>query len=117
MRFVAVGASAALVHYLVVVALVESMQWPVLLANIMAFLVAFCVSFSGHAYFTFSRSKRSVRESLPRFFITASCAFIVNEMLLYFLLSLGWPYQISLILVLLLVAAGTYLVSKYWAFR
>lgn len=117
LRFVMVGACAAAVHYCTVVILVEWGQWPVLVANVVAFLIAFCVSFSGHAYLTFSQKKHRIAHALPRFFLVASCAFAINEILLYGLLSLGLPYQLALIMVLLFVAAGTFVVSKYWAFR
>lgn len=128
LRFIAVGGCAAAVHYMVVLLCVEYFQIAVLLANVVAFLLAFCVSFSGHAYFTFHPTAfnnttdailptQQFKKTLPRFFLVAVSAFVCNEMLLYFLIKhLNWPYQLALAGVLITVAGATYIVSKYWAF-
>ncbi len=129
LRFIAVGGCAAVVHYIVVLLCVEYFQIAVLLANVVAFLLAFCVSFSGHAYLTFYPAELSnvsdaiwpmqrFKKTLPRFFIVAVSAFACNEMLLYFLIKhIDWPYQFALAVTLMAVAGVTYIVSKYWAFN
>lgn len=120
-RFILVGIGAATVHYLCVLLLVESISLPVLIANIIAFLIAFCFSFIGHAYLTFTQKQNIrllIKYSLPRFFSISVSAFLCNELLFFFLMQYGtWPYQISLALVLVIVAGGTYLASQYWAFQ
>ena len=129
LRFIVVGGCAAMVHYMVVLLCVEYFQIAVLLANVGAFLLAFCVSFSGHTYLTFHPTELSntsgeilprqrFKKALPRFFIVAVSAFVCNEMLLYFLINhLAWPYQLALAVALITVASVTYIVSKYWAFH
>ena len=51
--FLIVGASAALVHFLVLISIVNFTTMSPAWANVFAFLVAFVVSFTGHFYLTF----------------------------------------------------------------
>jgi putative flippase GtrA len=116
-KFMLVGAFAALVHFLVVILLVEFFFLNPLFANFFAFLIAFCVSFTGQRLFTFANSNKTIRQSLLPYFVISLTSFVCNELLLslaIYLLHL--PYQLALILVLLVVAIGTFFSSKYWAF-
>src|SRR5580704_12729023 len=83
--FTAIGISAALIHILTVLCLVKYVQFSPLIANVFAFLLAFNLSFLGHKYLTFSNLHDQKELSLPHFFLVASSAGIINE-LLYFLL-------------------------------
>ena len=62
-KFVIIGGIAACVHFLVVILFVELLNLNPLIANIIAFLVAFCFSFSGQRLFTFASSNKSIKES------------------------------------------------------
>lgn len=116
-RFVLVGGAAASTHLLVVAVLVQGLQWPPLMANIVAFLLAFWVSYGGHALLTFAQSGVAHRQALPRFFVVACGSFVANELLYFAALRwLSWHYLVSLFLVLLIVAVGTFVSSKLWAF-
>ena len=117
LRFVLVGGSAAATHLLIVWVLAQGAQWPPLGANVVAFLVAFWVSYGGHFLLTFADAGAAHRQALPRFFIVACSAFVVNELLYVVALRwLGWHYLISLLAVLVIVAVGTFVSSKLWAF-
>jgi len=117
LRFILVGGAAASTHLLMVALLVQGLQWPPLSANILAFLLAFWVSYGGHALLTFAHTGVAHRQALPRFFVVACGAFVVNELFYFTALRwLPWHYLISLFLVLLLVAVGTFVSSKLWAF-
>lgn len=116
--FVLVGGGAATVHFLCVILLFELFGIAVLIANIFAFLVAFCFSFLGQHFLTFAQSNQAFFSALTRYFLIALLSFIANELLLlvalqYFDLS----YLIALPVIVLLVAVGTFLVSKRWAFQ
>jgi putative flippase GtrA len=115
--FVLVGCAAAAVHWGVVVGLVEHAGWRPLVANVLGWLVAFVVSYSGHHQLTFRRSGASVASSAPRFFLVSALGFAVNEASYALLLGVsGWRYDIVLGAVLVAVAAFTYLLSRHWAF-
>ena len=108
LQFVAVGGAAAATHLLVVAALVQGFAMPPLVANVLAFLVAFVVSYGGHAMLTFAGQQAPHRSALPRYFLVACGSFALNE--------LHWHYWWSLVGVLLLVAVITFVAAKFWAF-
>jgi putative flippase GtrA len=115
--FVAVGCAAAAVHLAVVVLLVSGLgQWP-LLANVVGWLVAFVVSFSGHWLLTFAHRSAPWWRAARRFFAVSLAGFAVNETSYAVLLRWSpWRYDVLLALVLLGVAVVTYLLSSRWAF-
>ena len=115
--FIAVGCLAAAVHWSVVVALVERMAWLPLWANIVGWLVAFCVSFGGHHHATFKGHGAPLAASAMRFFAVSAAGFAVNEAAYAALLRFsGQRYDVVLGAVLVAVAFVTYLASRHWAF-
>lgn len=117
LRFGVVGVSAMAVHMASAVALVELGLAP-LLANVIAFLLAFQVSYFGHRLWTFDARAQAHGQTLPRFFAVALSSFAVNEGLFALLLAYTpLPYWLSLGMVLLAVAAGTFVLSRQWAFK
>jgi putative flippase GtrA len=115
--FGAVGASAAAVHFGVVVLAVNHLELAPLLANVLGFVLAFCVSFVGHHRLSFAAQQASGRQALPRFALVALLGFGSNELMYAVLLELGVEYRLALFLVLLAVAAMTWLLSRHWAFK
>src|SRR5690554_101079 len=117
LRFIAVGVSALLTHWLVVILLVSAASLPPLVANVFAFLVAFNVCYFGHRHLTFNAGERSHRQTLPRFATVAASSFLVNEALYWLLLNFTpLRYDLAMLLVLGTVAGMTYLLGKFWAF-
>lgn len=118
LQFVLVGGTAAATHLAVVGLLVVLLGMPPLAANVLAFLVAFVVSYNGHALFTFSAARARGWPVVARFFAVACLSFVANELLYYIALNwLHWHYFWSLAAVLVLVAVGTFVMSKFWAFK
>jgi putative flippase GtrA len=116
--FIAVGCSAAAVHLGTVMALVSGTGWPPLAANVIGWLVAFCVSFGGHWHLTFPASGAPLLRAAGRFLLVSLTAFVANESLYALLLRLTTiRYDVLLFFVLLAVAVMTYLLSARWAFR
>ena len=117
MRFGVVGVTAMCVHLLVVALLVPLGLAP-LIANVAAFLVAFQVSYFGHARWTFKVSDPNNKKHQIKFFSVAVLSFILNETSYSLLLNwLHWHYLISLAMVLVAVAVVTFVLSRLWAFR
>ena len=117
-RFGAVGAAAALTHFVVAVSAVRwggvLPQW----ANVIGFGVAFVVSFLGQWRWTFRSADAPWRRALPSFFLIAVSSFLLNA-LAYQLLLTYTPlrYDVALAIVLVAVAALTFVLSRVWAFR
>lgn len=114
-RFGAVGVAAMAVHWLVVALLVPLGMAP-LLANAIAFAVAFNVSYHGHRNWTFVATTPHAT-TFGRFLGVALLSFALNEALYYALLQRGVEYRLALAIVLVAVAALTFVLSRYWAFR
>ena len=118
MWFLLVGGAAALTHLGVFVWLSQtSTLWPEI-ANAVGFVVAFGVSFIGHRWLSFADAGTRVLQSLWRFGATALAGFACNEgvfMLLHRVL--GWPGLPALVAALIVAAAQTFLLGRFWAFR
>ncbi|MBU6435888.1 MAG: GtrA family protein [Betaproteobacteria bacterium] len=116
--FVLTGASAAAVHLGVVALLVQHFGWAPAVANVGGFAVAFWVSFAGHFWLTFRGAGAHWVAAALRFAAVAIGAFVVNQLAYVWLLARTPPqwYLAVLAAVLLAVAAGTFVLSRGWAF-
>ena len=115
--FIVVGCTAALVHLGVVIVLVRFFAWAPLWANPLAWLIAFCASFSGHWLLTFRNRRKRLGKSVIRFFTLSTAGFLINQLLYASLLDVSkLRFDVILALVLMLVAIATYFLSSWWAF-
>lgn len=115
--FILVGSTAALVHFLTVILLVETLHVAPLVANIGGWLCAFTVSYGGHFLLTFADHGAPMLQSAGRFFLLSAAGFALNESAYAVLLHASrLPYYFLLALILVGVAALTYLLSRHWAF-
>jgi putative flippase GtrA len=115
-RFGIVGVIAMIAHFTLVVVFVNLSVAP-LLANVIAFLGAFQISYWGHVSWSFAEAEAPRRNSLKRFFMVATSSFLLNEILFAALLEFTHlTYQTSLIIVLTFVAGLTFFLSRHWAF-
>lgn len=116
--FIAVGCAAGAVHFGAVVLLVEWLGASPLLANVLGWLLAFVVSFTGQSRLTFRSHGTHWTVALPRYFAVSLSGFVLNEA--GYALLLHWtalPYDLALGLVLVAVAVMTFLLGSRWAFR
>lgn len=118
LRFLIIGGLAFTVHFLFVKQCVGFWNIHPLLANVLAFCLAFQVSYWGHYKWTFEASHLPYKETLFRFLVVACTGFLLNETLYAMLLQMtALSYDISLVLVLIITAVLTFVFSKFWAFR
>ena len=133
--FLIVGATAAGVHFLVLVSIVSFTATSPAWANVIAFLVAFIVSFLGHFYFTFRQSgiddynsysstsnhdkKNNTLHALVKWFASSTTGFIANQGL--FVLGLNWfgerYYMLIWLVVTSVITVMTFALGKLWAFK
>ncbi|MEO8465314.1 MAG: GtrA family protein [Gammaproteobacteria bacterium] len=114
--FGAVGATAFLVHFAIVMVTVPLGVAP-LLANVFGFLAAFAVSFVGHGRWSFPAEGRPVAPALRRFVAVAVSGFVLNEIAYAVLLrATALDYRVALFIVLCGVAGLTWVAGRYWAF-
>lgn len=116
--FTLIGAMAAAVHYVVAVGLESGFAVAPAWANVIGFVFAFPVSYVGHSKLSFAQHTASHRQALPRFLAIALTSFFGNQLLLLSALTwLGWPFWLTLAIVMVIVAFLTYALSRYWAFQ
>lgn len=138
--FLMVGASAALVHFSVLVSVVHFFSISPAWANVTAFLVAFMVSFTGHFYLTFrhpvrddttytntnldkqnsgSFIKKNTLQALIKWFTSSAIGFVINQAL--FVLGLHWfgerYYMLIWLVVTAIITVMTFALGKLWAFK
>lgn len=115
--FILVGSTAALIHLLTVIVLVEKMQFAPLVANVGGWMCAFVFSYGGHQLLTFADHDAPVLQSASRFLLLSAAGFAINEAAYAILLHTSrLPYQFLLAIILVCVAVVTYLLSRHWAF-
>lgn len=116
--FVAVGCAAAATHWLVVVFVVSFVGYAPLIANVIGWLIAFGVSFLGHYQLTFKPQHAPLFRSARRFFAVSALGFSINELSYAYLLhTTTLRYDVLLALILIGIAAVTFILGRFWAFR
>ncbi len=112
-NFFGVGAVATVVHLTVALTLSSMTAINPFVINLLAFSLAFPVSFWGHKHLTF-KSEGSIK----RFFILAFSGFILNNFILTSLyLRSTISHSLMLCLSTLLTPFLTYWGARLWAFR
>ena len=116
--FCVIGGVASLINFVVLVFIVECFHWQPLPANIIAFFIAYQISFFGHHYATFrGKATASKRKVWVKFLVVALFSFVLNEGLFaLFLLIIPW-YPLALFFTLASVPPITFVLAKLWAFR
>lgn len=112
LRFIAVGAAATATHMAVATALYAWMQGRyIALANFIAWLVAFGVSFWGHQRVTFKR-----QTTLSRFLLMSLTGLAINYLTLGVLLLTPLPPLLAMLAAIATAAAATYVLAKLHTF-
>lgn len=115
-RFAIIGIIAAIVHIGIALLLVRFTGMNPFLANAIAFLTAFLVSFFGQYYWTF-RCSGDPRRAMVRFFGLSLSGFVVNNAVLGILLESGkLSVYVAMFLAACVIPVFTYLVSRLWIF-
>ena len=116
--FVIVGCTAAATHWAIAVACVAWGQMAPLIANVVGWLVAFGVSFTGHYRLTFRHQHAPLLRAAVRFFGVSALGFAVNEIAYATLLEVTTlRYDVLLALVLIGIAGMTFILGRFWAFQ
>lgn len=118
-KFAIVGIAATLTHAAVATSLLESNILSAFPANTGGFISAFCVSFAGHYYWSFShiRSERGMMRAMARFLVVALSGFALNTAILALWLQLTpWPELVGILFAIAIVPGLTFAAARLWAF-
>ncbi|NUE66886.1 GtrA family protein [Snodgrassella sp. ESL0253] len=117
--FTLVGGAAAAMHFFCLLLLVQYAQLVPVLANPLAFLCAFVISFMGHYHLTFSQTHYSWFQALWRWLCSAVVGFGLNQIL--FMAGIKWfgnqAYWWLWIIVTIIVTVLSFILGKFWAFN
>ena len=116
-RFAQIGVLSACVHFLVLWVALSYTKLAPLLANFVAYSIAFLVSFFGHFKWTF-QSKEPKLRAFIKFVLISFTAFLLNSGVLLILLITAWfvPF-LAAFMAFLFSSVFIFLASRYWAFR
>ena len=120
-RFLMVGGLATAVHVVLFAIFIEGFLLSPLLANLVAKTFAFAVGFTGHLLWTFSAAGGHLRSGWRaialKFLIASGVGLALNSAVVYSVVEvLGLPYTYAVVLMISVVPATVFALSKYWAF-
>ena len=119
-KFGAVGITATLAHTLIFISTLRLLGWPEQISNLVAFIIAFALSWSGHYFWTFQTGgwQTGGWQTMPRFVAVALAGYLLNALFVFIIITkLGWPDFYVLPLMLLITPIMTFLLARYWAFK
>lgn len=119
--FLIIGSLNAVVHFLSLIFFVQILNIQPLIANILAFLVAFIFGFTAHFKITFQtvQNKGHWTESLRKWFMSSILGFLLNQGIFASgIYIFGQQYYIIIwIIATGLVTICTFILAKFWAFK
>ena len=118
-KFALVGSVVALIHLSILHLMVNSDLLKPLMANAIAFIISFMVSYTGQSLWTFNHKQHNHKSAASRFLVTQLfCSFALNQGLYALLLEFTTlHYLLASVIVLVTVPLATFSLSKYWAFK
>ena len=117
LKFCVIGGLATLVHLVVGLSLIYSGLYPAL-ANTIAFVTAFLVSFIGHISFSFAHQGSLFTRALWRFGLVGLVGFGINQNMLFVLIAFSLhSAPTALVFSTICAAVVTFVLCRSWAFQ
>lgn len=115
--YVLVGCAATLVHYTMLVVLVETTSLAAAPATFIGAISGAVVSFMLNHNVTFSRNNAHTQTALMRFLVTAAGGAAVSAALVWMCVQLfSWHYLVAQTLATVLLLLLTYQINRRWSF-
>ncbi len=116
-RFGVIGATATLIHVLVVLVMVESDLLAPRSANLAGFAVSVGFNYLGNHRWTFGRAGRHAHH-LSRFLPTALAGLLLSQSIVHVVVHmLIWDYRIALATIVVAVPSLTFALNRWWVFK
>jgi putative flippase GtrA len=116
LRFVGVGGLATALHYLILVALVNSAGLDATLASSAGYALSTMFNYALNRHLTF-RSRRSHGSALPRFLLLAIVGLAINTATVWLLVQqFALHYLVAQIVATALTLCWNFIAARYWAF-
>jgi putative flippase GtrA len=115
-KYGTVGIAASMLHIASALVFYTAAGMPAALANAMAFLLSFAISFMGNYRWTFA-STEAKSATLSRFFLLSVACFLLNQTLVVLAMTLiRLPFGVSVTLATLAASVAGFLGSHRWVF-
>lgn len=116
LTFGVVGVAASLLHFVAADVTMRVFGVPILLANLIGFILAIGLSYVGHYKLTF-QSSADHKVSVPKFVITAVTGYFINNIVLIILINItGLELSLFILIAIGVSAVVVYLISNRWVF-
>ena len=116
-RFCMVGGVTAVIHYGVLLTLVECFHWQSTLGSSVGFVVAVVCNYAMHYSWTFA-AEVTHQYSLSRYLVMVGTGFFLNAGVMYSATEwLGVQYVIAQLVALVIVLGWNFTVANRWVFR
>lgn len=115
-RFAIAGGIATLVHYAVLVALIEWAQVRPVIATTIGYGIGVLVSYALNRRYTFN-SDAPILSSFPKYALLYGVGMVLNGVIFAAILTLGAPYILAQICATAIVLVWNFLGARYVAFR
>jgi putative flippase GtrA len=116
LRYALTGGLATVLHYGLLLALVERLLWPPGLAAALGACAGALLAYAGNRRFTFAAGQRRHRAALPRFALVALAGALLNGLIVGALSRLGLHYLLAQLLATLAVLLLGFRINKRWTF-
>jgi len=116
-KFTAVGAFGTIVHYLILILLVEKSGTDAVVASSAGAVAGAFVNYFLNYYFTF-QSKRRHTQAIAQFYAVAGTGFLLNAILIWFIADLlGVYYLLAQLVTTGIVLLWNFWLNRIWTFR
>lgn len=116
-RFIVSGVTATAVHFLVLHSLVKYENIDPVAATVLAFSVAFMVSYAFNSFWTFKANKISSK-SVGKYLLVSISGMLLNALIMAFAVYVyGWSYRVGFLLGAILVPVLTFMSLKFLVFK
>lgn len=120
-RFALVGVGGTLMHYAILVLLVEFSSLQPFVASSVGAAAGAVVNYFLNYRFTFA-SQAKHRQTMPKFLLLALLGLVINASLMWLLLTWPlaawqWYYLVAQVAVTLLVLMLNFVANRFWTFR
>ncbi len=116
MRFAGVGGIATGLMYVLLIAQVESLAVPAVIASAVAYSLSAVFNYIANYHFTFS-SQAPHQRALPRFALVAAAGLALNTLIMYLLTSVvSAHYLLAQILATIVVLIWNFAANRCWTY-
>ncbi len=116
-RFLGVGSVATITQYLILIFLTELHAFDPVVASAIGFTISAFLNYLLNYYFTFASRVPHIK-AMPRFFLVATSALLLNTLCMYLLNSqLAIHYLLSQVLTTGLVLIWNFVLNRHWTYQ